>query len=56
MAGSWQAILESASIREQRDVLAPLIDHVVARRLDRGSYRADVKWTPLGEALLTRAT
>jgi site-specific DNA recombinase len=51
LAGGWSAALAAADVPMQRDILAELITQVAPVRLRRGHYRADIKWTPLGDAL-----
>jgi hypothetical protein len=53
-AGSWASVLEGADVAAQREVLAVLVERIVAVRERQNVYRVEVTWTPLGEAL--RAT
>jgi DNA invertase Pin-like site-specific DNA recombinase len=50
-AGGWATALASSVISAQRDVLAVLIEQVIPERSARGQYNAEIRWTPLGEAL-----
>ena len=48
---SWHRELRAADVGAQRDVLAPIVDRIVPRRVGWGKYEADVAWSPLGESL-----
>ncbi len=50
-AGSWTTILQGGDVEAQREVLAPLVERVVAVRERPGVYRAELAWTSLGQAL-----
>jgi len=58
LAGGWGEAVRHGPLTGQRDVLAELIDHVVASRVGRGQYRATIMWTDLGKqlVLLSQAT
>jgi hypothetical protein len=50
-AEGWGAAMRGGELAAQRDVLAVLIDRVVPVRTGRGTYDAEIEWTPLGEGL-----
>jgi hypothetical protein len=50
-AGSWASVLDGADVAAQREVLAVLVERIVAVRERQNVYRVDITWTPLGEAL-----
>jgi len=50
-ASSWQAVLSGSDIVAQRDVLALLVERIVPQRVGWGLYKAQIDWTPLGQAL-----
>jgi hypothetical protein len=53
-AGSWTNVLAGADVVAQREVLAVLVERIVAVRERQAIYRVEMTWTSLGEAL--RAT
>jgi site-specific DNA recombinase len=55
-AGSWTSVLQGADVVAQREVLAVLLERVVAERERQGVYRVDLTWTPLGVALRVPTT
>jgi hypothetical protein len=50
-AGSWTGVLQGADVVAQREVLAVLLERVVAVRERQSVYRVDLTWTPLSEPL-----
>jgi len=51
--GSWATVFAGADVVAQREVLAVMVDRIVATRERQNVYRVDITWTPLGEALRT---
>jgi hypothetical protein len=49
--GGWSAAMRGKDVPEQREVLAELVASVMPVRISHGKYRAEIAWTPLGEAL-----
>jgi hypothetical protein len=49
--GGWRAVLDGTDVAAQRNVLAALVEQVVARRGRHGRYTVEITWTPLGDAL-----
>jgi hypothetical protein len=47
----WRAVLDTADVAAQRDVLLALVEQVVARRVRHGRYVVKITWTPLGQEL-----
>ena len=49
--GGWRAAVESFDLTSQRAVLAFLVARVRPVRVGHGAYRAEIDWTPAGEAV-----
>ena len=50
-AGGWINLLGDGKAPSRRDVLALLINRVVAVRVGHARYDVQIEWTPLGDAL-----
>ncbi len=50
-AGSWASVLDGADVAAQREVLAVLVERIVAVRERQNLYRVDITWTLLGQVL-----
>jgi hypothetical protein len=50
-ACGWASVLDGADVASQREVLAVLVERIVAARERQNVYRVAITWTPLGEAL-----
>jgi DNA invertase Pin-like site-specific DNA recombinase len=49
--GGWRAVVADRAVTEVRPVLALLVETVTPVRVSFGKYRAEITWTPLGQAI-----
>lgn len=54
-AQDWALVLQGADVAAQRKVVCEFIEQLTPRRVRVGEYRADITWTPLGQALRASA-
>jgi hypothetical protein len=50
-AGTWGRILREVDVAHQRAILNELVERAVVSKTGYRQYAAEIKWTPLGEAL-----